>query len=164
MNTRRLTQCALLSAILYIVYFMGSFVTYVELVSFIILLYGTTLPKKISWFSIVVFCILVMLTKGVAPWSIMYLLILPQYALIYNTLSRWTKSEYVYGLVGAVLSFCMGTLIDLPYLLTAGLGSKSLWITLVLGFQVSIGNAICTFIATLFLYKTLSKVLKRVIM
>ncbi|WP_024615765.1 hypothetical protein [Clostridium sp. Ade.TY] len=164
MNTRRLTQCALLSAILYIVYFMGSFVTYFELVSFIILLYGTTLPKKISWFSIVVFCILVMLTKGVAPWSIMYLLILPQYALIYNTLSRWTKSEYVYGLVGAVLSFCMGTLIDLPYLLTAGLGSKSLWITLVLGFQVSIGNAICTFIATLFLYKTLSKVLKRVIM
>lgn len=164
MNTRRLTQCALLSAILYIVYFMGSFVTYVELVSFIILLYGTTLPKKISWFSIVVFCILVMLTKGVAPWSIMYLLILPQYALIYNALSRWTKSEYVYGLVGAVLSFCMGTLIDLPYLLTAGLGSKSLWITLVLGFQVSIGNAICTFIATLFLYKTLSKVLKRVIM
>lgn len=164
MNARRLTQCALLAAILYIVYFMGSFVTYFELVSFVILLYGTTLPKKISWFSIVVFCILVMLTKGIAPWSIMYLLVLPQYALIYNLLSRLTKSEYIYGIVGAVLSFCMGTIIDLPYLLTAGLGAKSLWITLLLGFQVSIGNAICTFVATLFLYKTMSKVLYRVIM
>ena len=163
MSTRRLTQCSVLAAILYIVYFMGSFVAYFELVSFIILLYGTVLPKKVSWFSVVVFCILVMLTKGIAPWSFMYLLVLPQYALIYNALSKRTKSEYVYALVGTILSFIMGTLIDLPYLLTAGLGAKSLWITLLLGFQVSIGNAICTLIATLFLYKNISKVLKRVI-
>lgn len=164
MSTRRLTQCAVLASILYIVYFMGSFVAYFELVSFIILLYGTTLSKKVSWFSVVVFCILVMLTKGIAPWSVMYLLVLPQYALIYNALSKWNKSEYVYALVGTILSFIMGTIIDLPYLLTAGLGAKSLLVTLLLGFQVSIGNAICTLIATLFLYKNISKVLKRVIM
>lgn len=163
MNTRKLTQCALLAAILYIVYFMGSFITYFELVSFVILLYGTTLPKKLAWFSVLVFTILVMLTKGIAPWSFMYLIIMPQYTLIYNFVAKRTKSEYVYAFVGAILSFLMGTLIDLPYLLTAGLGAKSFWITLILGFQVCIGNMVCTVIATLFLYKTMNRVLKRVI-
>ncbi|MCR6513411.1 MAG: hypothetical protein ACRDCB_04105 [Clostridium sp.] len=163
MNARKITQGALLAAILYIIYFMGSFITYFELVSFIVLLYGTTLDRKLAYVSTVIFCILVMLTKGIAPWSVMYLVIFPQFILIYSLLKKITKSEYVYALVGAILSFSLGSLIQIPYFLTAGLKGKELLVTLLLGFQVSIGNMICTVVATLFLYKPLSKVLKRVI-
>lgn len=163
MSGRKITQGALLAAILYVVYFMGSFVTYFELVSFTILLYGTTLERKQSYLATVVFCILVMLTKGIAPWSLMYLVVFPQYALIYSFIGKITKSEYVYAGFGAVFSFFMGTLIQIPYFLTAGLTGKELWITVLLGFQVGIGNLICTVIATLFLYKPLNKVLKRVL-
>lgn len=161
MDTKRITHGALLAAILYAVYFMGSFVPYLELVSFVILLYGTSLPRNLAWYSALVFSILVILTKGLAPWSLMYIVVFPQYVLIYNFISKKTTSEYAYAFFGAILSFFMGSLIQLPYFLTAGLGVKELWVTILLGFQVSIINAVCTVIATLFLYKPLNKVLKK---
>ena len=70
-------------------------------------------------------------------------------------------SEYSLAVLGFILAFLCGTLIDLPFMMLSGMTWKALWIRLLLGFQVSLGNGLSTFLATLFLYPPLSKVIKK---
>lgn len=162
MSAKEITRISVLAAILYSVYFLGSFFLYVELVGFIVLLYGISLDKKTSYLASLVFAFLVILTKGFGVWSLMYIVVFPQYSLIYYFLSRVTKSEYIYATVGFILSFLTGTIIELPYIFMSGMAGKALIIYLLLGMQVSLGNGACTFLATLFLFKPLNKLLKKV--
>lgn len=158
MSTRELTRIAVLAALLYVIQFIGSFILYFEWVNFVILLYGVYLKRKEAWFSVVVFCFMVMLTRGIALWSIAYLLVFPQYTLIYSFLKDYLKNEYMLGALGFILAFLCGTLIDLPYIISAGLDHRALFIRLLAGFQVSLTSGIVTFISALFLLKPLKKV------
>lgn len=162
MSAKELTRIAVLASILYCIYFVGSFFMYVELVGFIVLLYGVSLDRKTSYFASLVFACLVVLTRGLALWTLMYIIVFPQYALIYHYLSKVTKSEYAYGVVGFILSFMTGTIIEIPYIFMSGMAGKALITYLILGFQVSLGNAACTLIATIFLVKPLKKLLIKV--
>ncbi len=159
MNSKKVTRVAMLASILYIIQFIGSGLLYIELVNFTILLYGVTLKRDESYLAVTIFCLLVMLTRGFGLWTIMYLVVFPQYALIYAALGKKIKSLYLLALLGFVLAFICGTLIDIPYIIAANLDYKGLIIRLLLGFQVSIVNALVTFVATLFLLDPLNKLL-----
>lgn len=158
MKTQEVTRIAVLAALLYIIQYMGSFVLYFEWFNFTVMLYGVYLKRKEAWFSVVVFCLMVMLTKGIAPWSFMYLVIFPQYALIYSMVKDKIRSEYGLAILGFVLAFACGTLIDAPFMLTAGLGYKAFIARLLMGFQVSLGNGIVTFISALYLLKPMKRI------
>ena len=162
MRTRELTTTALLATILYIVYTMGSFVMYVELFNFMLVVYGVCFKRKQAWMATVLFVILLIITRGLAPWTLMYLLLFPQYVLIYSWLKEKTKSETILAIVAGILAFCCGTIIDFPYIFVADLGYEALIARLLMGFQVSLGNLLCTFLATLFLLKPLGKVIMRI--
>ena len=162
MRTYELTTTALLTAVLYIVYTMGSFVMYVELFNFMLVVYGLYFKIKQAWTATVLFTLLLIITRGLAPWTLMYLLLFPQYVLIYAWIKKKTSSEIVFAIVGGMLAFCCGTIIDLPYILIANLGYEALLARLLLGFQVSLGNLLCTFLAVLFLLKPLGKALARI--
>lgn len=159
MSSRKITKVAMLASILYIIQFIGSGLLYIELVNFTILLYGVSLKRDESYLAVTIFCLLVILTRGFGLWSIMYLIVFPQYALIYSTLGKRVNSLIVLALLGFILTFICGTLIDLPYIVAANLDYRGLLIRLLLGFQVSIVNALVTFIATLFLLNPLKKLL-----
>lgn len=159
MNSKKVTRVAMLASILYIIQFIGSGLLYIELVNFTILLYGVTLKRDESYLAVTIFCLLVILTRGFGLWTIMYLVVFPQYALIYAALGKKIKSLYLLALLGFVLAFICGTLIDIPYIIAANLDYKGLIIRLLLGFQVSIVNALVTFVATLFLLDPLNKLL-----
>lgn len=161
MKAKEITTIATLSIFLYIIYFLGAFVPYIELVSFIILVYGTVLKTKVAYLAAIVFTLLVMITKGIAPWSFMYLLVFPQYILIYSTVAKFTKNKVIYFILAGILSFSLGTLIEIPYLLTGGLYGKALIIYLVMGFQVSFGNMACTIVAGIFLYEPFEKLIRK---
>ncbi|MGM9987959.1 MAG: hypothetical protein ACI35O_12130 [Bacillaceae bacterium] len=161
MTIREITTTALLGALLYVVYTLGSFFLYAELFNFTILLYGTYLSRKQAWWAVMLFSILLILTRGLSPWSIVYTLIFPQYALIYSFVKNKLKSEYALASLGFFLAFICGTLIDLPYIFMADLGKEALILRFLMGFQASLGNGVCTFIATLFLLKPLGRALER---
>lgn len=162
MSVKAMTRVALLATLLFIIYSAGSMVMYVELFNFTVLLYGVCLSQKQSFGAVFVFCFLLLLVYGVQIWALMYLIIFPIYALIYHQIGKWTQSEYILACCGFILAFLCGTLIDLPFILMSGLTSKALIIRLVLGFQASLGNGICTFLATMFLYQPLSRTIKKV--
>lgn len=91
----------------------------------------------------------------------MYIVVFPQYILIYSLISNITKNKIVYYIVAAILSFSLGTLIEIPYIFTMGLTGKYLLTYILMGFQVSIGNMACTIIAAIFLYEPLTKLIRK---
>jgi hypothetical protein len=160
MKTRELTRIGLLATFLYVIQFLGSFILYLEWVNFIILLYGVYLKRKEAWLSVVTFCFLIMLTRGVGLWSIMYFVVFPQYVLIYSYFKDRFKNEYALAALGFILAFLCGTLIDLPFMLSAGLDYKAFILRLFMGFQVSLASGIITFISSLYLLKPLERMFK----
>lgn len=161
MSVKEMTKVALLATLLFMIYSMGYMVMYVELFNFTVLLYGVSLTRRQSFGAVLIFSCLLVLVYGVQIWTLMYVLVFPTYTLVYHQVGKWTHSEYVLASVGFILAFLCGTLIDLPFMLMSGLTSKALIIRLILGFQVSLGNGICTFLATLFLFPSLSKLLTK---
>lgn len=156
-----MTRVSLLATLLFIIYSCGSMVMYVELFNFTVLLYGVTLPRKQSFFIVLLFCLLLVLVYGIQLWTLMYVLIFPAYALIYYQFGKHLKSEYLLAILGFLLAFLCGTLIDLPFMILSGMTCKVFWIRLLMGFQVSLGNGLSTFLATLFLYQPLARVIKQ---
>lgn len=160
MSAKDITRIAVLSAILFIVYYLGSTLMYVSITTFVMLLYGVYVKRKNAYITIVVFCFLVMLLYGFGMWVIMYFVLFPQYILIYSALYKRCKSEYVLAFVGAFLTFICGTLIDLPFIISTGLGGHALVVRLVLGFETDLGSTLCTLFGVLFLLKPLKRAFK----
>ncbi|HAX72360.1 MAG TPA: hypothetical protein DCY20_02420 [Firmicutes bacterium] len=161
MSVKDITKISMLAALIFTIYLSGSMIMYVELFNFTVLLYGVTLPKKTAYLSLIVFCSLLILVYGLQVWTLMYLVVFPQYILIYHLVGSKVKSEYVLASVGFILAFACGTLIDLPFIIMSGLTSKALILRLLLGFQVSFGNGLCTFIATLYLLNPMRRVMMK---
>lgn len=160
MSAKDITRIAVLSAILFIVYYLGSTLMYVSITNFVMLLYGVYVKRKNAYITIVVFCFLVMLLYGFGMWVIMYFVLFPQYILIYSALYKRCKSEYILAFVGAFLTFICGTLIDLPFIISTGLGGHALVVRLVLGFETDLGSTLCTLFGVLFLLKPLKRAFK----
>ncbi|WP_288478343.1 hypothetical protein [uncultured Clostridium sp.] len=160
MSAKDITRIAVLSAILFIVYYLGSTLMYVSITNFVILLYGVYVKRKNAYITLIVFCFLVMLLYGFGMWVIMYFVLFPQYILIYSALYKRCKSEYVLAFVGAFLTFICGTLIDLPFIISTGLGGHALVVRLVLGFETDLGSTLCTLFGVLFLLKPLKRAFK----
>lgn len=161
MTVKEMTRVSLLATLLFIIYNCGSMVMYVELFNFTVLLYSMALSKKQSFFAVLLFCFLLVLVYGIQLWTMMYCLVFPTYTIIYHFIGKRLKSEYSIAVLGFILAFLCGTLIDLPFMVMSGMVGKALWIRLILGFQVSLGNGLSTFLATLFLYNPLLKVIKK---
>ena len=160
MSAKDITRIAVLSAILFIVYYLGSTLMYVSITNFVMLLYGVYVKRKNAYITLIVFCFLVMLLYGFGMWVIMYFVLFPQYILIYSALYKRCKSEYVLAFVGAFLTFICGTLIDLPFIISTGLGGHALVVRLVLGFETDLGSTLCTLFGVLFLLKPLKRAFK----
>lgn len=157
MSAKEITRTAILAAILIVVYYFGSTLMYVSITNFVLLLYGVYVPRKTAYFAVIIWCFVVILMYGFGEWVIMYFVLFPQYILIYNFLYRKCKSEYVLAFVGAFLTFICGTLIDLPFIISTGLGGHALMVRLILGFETDIGPTLCTFLGVLFLLKPLKR-------
>ncbi len=161
MKAREITRISALATLIYIVYLLGSNILYVELVNFMVMLYATSIKKRDAVYAVLIFCFLVVLTKGFGLWSIMYFVVFISYVFIYNLVSSKTKNVSYYIVTASILSFLCGTLLQIPYMITAGLTKEALITYMLLGFKVSIGSSICTVIAILTLYDRLSILLKK---
>lgn len=163
MSVKEMTRVSLLATLLFIIYSCGSWMMYVELFNFTILLFSVNLPKKQSFLVVLLFCFLLILVYGLQLWTIMYVLVFPTYTWIYHLIGKKLRSEYSLAVLGFILAFLCGTLIDLPFIIISGMTSKALLIRLLLGFQASLGNGLSTFLATLFLYQPLSTIIQKCI-
>ena len=80
MKASQLTRIAIMACLQYVVFTMFSQILYLEAVTLITLLFAVVFPLKESMLASAVFALINMLTRGILPWTIMYLVLFPCYS------------------------------------------------------------------------------------
>ena len=155
MTTRELTRIALMGTILYVVFHAFSDILYLELITFTILSFSQVFSRRDTVIACVLFASLHMLLHGVMIWNIAYLLIFPAYGFLFASLKRRTIAL---ALTAGIGSFLIGQLVDLPFILFS---STITALYLLMGLKTSLIQGCLTFLATLFLYEPVHRVLLR---
>lgn len=159
MTTRELTRIALMGTILYVVFHAFSDILYLELITFTILSFSQVFSRRDTVIACVLFASLHMLLHGVMIWNIAYLLIFPTYGFLFASLKRVRKGRTIaLALTAGIGSFLIGQLVDLPFILFS---STITALYLLMGLKTSLIQGCLTFLATLFLYEPVHRVLLR---
>ncbi|MEG2684845.1 MAG: cytochrome B [Erysipelotrichaceae bacterium] len=117
MKIRTLTRIAIMGSILFTIFYSFSFILYLELITFTILIFSLVF-KKDTILACIIFALINMLVNGFTPWNIMYMLIYPSYACILSYSSCiLIKHMKVVPLICGTLSFATGMLVDLGFIL-----------------------------------------------
>lgn len=150
MKTNQLTRIAFMAAILVCVFQLFAQVLYLECITFTIVVFACVFPRKESVLSCVVFACLNMLFMGITPWTFMYLLIYPAYALGISCASKWLlEHRLVLYLICGFCSFLTGQLLDLPYLMFSG---NITMLYILMGLKTSILQGILSFLVCMLLF------------
>lgn len=160
MKTRELTRIAFMGALMCCVFQLFSSILYLELITFTIVVFSCSCPRKEAVLACVVFALLNMLFMGINPWTMMYLVIYPVYALILTSAKGVLLKHrlLLYGMCG-VLSFLTGQLLDVPFLLFS---SKVTLLYILIGLRTSLVQGIISFVACMFLFDPLHKRIKEI--
>lgn len=161
MNPKEITRVAFMAASLVCVFQLFAQVLYLELITFTIVLYATLFPRKEAVLACVVFGLLNMCQMGITPWSLLYLIIYPCYAVMLSCGKRiWKAHPLFLCLMCAFLSFLSGQLLDLPYLL---LGKQITILYILMGLKTSMVQGLLSFLVCLLLYDPLYHKLLRLL-
>ena len=145
----------MLAALLFGVYALFSNVLYLEFVTITIILYAINIPKWDSLIIVSVFVLLIWLCYGISPWSAMYMVIYPLFALVLKLLSKQLKkSIYLIAFFAFFMALCAGNLIDLPFLL---LSREVTIMYFLIGIKTTLVQGGLAFIEVLILYEPLSQ-------
>ncbi|MFV0498466.1 MAG: hypothetical protein ACK5NF_00280 [Bacilli bacterium] len=118
MKIKSMSLNAMLSAMLFTIYFIFSQILYLEFVCFTIIILSMTLPKFHSVIVSVIFVFLVWLSYGIGVWTIMYIIIYPGFAFMLSLIKDQIKNKLsLVATCGFIMALLVGNLIDLPMLL-----------------------------------------------
>lgn len=128
-----------------------------EIVSLLIIVIARKFSYRVI-FSIYIFVLCEILTYGLSMWVINYLYVWLILAVLICLL-RKLDNVLLYAFVSAVFGLIFGTLCSIPYFITLGFGGGIAYI--VNGLWFDILHCAGNLIATLLLYKPLTKALER---
>ncbi len=74
MKTKQLTRIAIMACMQYVVFTMFSQIIYLEAVTLVTVLFAVTFERREAVMASVVFALINLLTRGIMPWTIMYLI------------------------------------------------------------------------------------------
>jgi len=161
MKVKDLVLITVLASIQYVVFTSFSFVLYLEFITFVTVLFAMNFKRQEAVLGSIIFVIIYMLTSGITPWSMMYLIVYPTYSLLTSLLKPFFKKHFSALVVTCgFFSFATGQILQIPFLLF----SKNITIYyLIAGLKVSIPQGIIAALVCRLLYYPLSKVLTRII-
>lgn len=155
MKVRELSRVAILAAMLYVGFVMFSSILYLEVVTLMIVVYGSCLPLKESTMAGFIFGFLYLLSNGIFPWTVMYILIFPLYAFIGYLFRHHLRTyPHVSVLLCFFLSFLLGQLIDIPFLLFS---NKITFLYILLGIKTSLIQGLVSAMQAYFLFEVCQK-------
>lgn len=155
-----LTRIAMMACMQYAVFTMFSQVLYLEAVTLITLLFAVVFPLRESMLASVIFACVNMLTRGVMPWTIMYLILFPLYSLLgYSMRSLLISRNEWTVLICFLFSFLLGQLVDLPFILFSG---KITMIYMLMGLKTSLIQGFLSACEAAFLFDPLYRQLIKI--
>ena len=158
MKVKELCFIAVIAAIESVVFTSFSFVLYLECITLTIVLFAMVFKTRQAVLGAIVFGLLNLTVQGVAPWSIMYLLIYPTYSLLISLSKNYLSKHFIIlCIVCGLLSFSTGQLVQLPFMLI----SKHITFYYILaGLKTSLIQGIVVGISCFICYKPIYMVLK----
>ena len=161
MSIKRISLCAILAALLFVIYMSFSQILYLEFVTFTIVLFALNIPKWDNVWIVCVFVCLIWLVYGIGPWSLMYMIVYPGFTIILSLLKPLIKKHiYLIALLAFIIGLLAGNLIDLPFLLI----SKEVTVVYILmGIKTTIIQGLIAFITVLLIYQPLANNLEKLI-
>ena len=157
MTTRELTQVALMGTILYVVFHAFSNILYLEMITFTILSFSQVFSRRDTVLSCILFSVIHLLLNGIMIWNIAYLVIFPFYGLVFSCARGFFKDRLLLiSITAGVFSCLIGQLVDLPFLLFSQMATL---FYVLMGIKTSLIQGCLTFIATLFLFEPIQRVL-----
>ncbi|EOS60797.1 hypothetical protein C815_01049 [Firmicutes bacterium M10-2] len=160
LSVRNLTYCALLGSLFYVIFHLFSNILYVEGITLTLFVCAQVFNKKEVISATILFGILQILFHGFMPWNLMYLILFPFYGLWFASLKKIVKKhEAVAWFCGALASFLLGQLVDLPFLL---FDRKITMLYILLGFKTSLIQGAIVFIEFVLLYGPFVKILRTI--
>lgn len=157
LTTRELATDGLLSALLLISQVSLSWLSNVELVSLLLILY-TLVFKRHVWLILYVFVVLEGLIYGFGLWWFSYLYVwalLP--AAVFLFYRRRPPKPFGISLLSGVFGMLFGSFCALSYLVTAGFGAAFTWWTA--GIPFDIIHGISNFLLSMILFQPLYRLL-----
>lgn len=160
LSVRQISKIAIMACIQYVVFVSFSQILYLEMITFITVIFALSFERRESVLASIVFGLLNLLYQGVQPWSIMYIIIFSSYSFIVSSIKDKIKDNLIIVTVlCTLLSFLNGQLIQLPFALV----SKNLTILYwIMGFKTSLIQAGLTCIVTVLCYKPLFNALIKI--
>ena len=144
----------------YVVFTMFSQIIYLEAVTLVTVLFAVTFERREAVMASVVFALINLLTRGIMPWTIMYLILFPLYsglAGLCRTLIEQHGEASIF--VCFLFSFLLGQLVDLPFILFSG---KITLLYMLMGLKTSAIQGFITGIEAAFLFEPLARQLRKI--
>ena len=160
MKASQLTRIAVMACLQYVVFTMFSQILYLEAVTLITLLFAVVFSLRESMLASAVFALINMLTRGLLPWTIMYLLLFPCYSFTAYHLRSLLISRNEWTIcICFLFSFLLGQLTDLPFLLFSG---KITMIYMLMGLKTSLIQGFLSACEAAFLFDSLYRQLIKI--
>ena len=160
MTTRQLTRITMMACLMMAIFEIFANILYLELITFTILVFALTFPRKEVVSAAALFAVLHMLMAGITPWSIGYLIMYPIYACCFSYAGNWLLAHPRWiPLTCGIASLLAGQLMDLPFLLFS---TKVTIFYIITGLKTSLIQGTLSFLATLFLWEPVVNVLKQI--
>ena len=160
MKASQLTRIAIMACLQYVVFTMFSQILYLEAVTLITLLFAVVFPLKESMLASAVFALINMLTRGILPWTIMYLVLFPCYSFTVYHLRNMLIGRNEWTIcICFLFSFLLGQLVDLPFLLFSG---KITMIYMLMGLKTSLIQGFLSACEAAFLFDPLYRQLIKI--
>lgn len=159
LTTKELVRDALLAAILFVSQVSLAWISNVELVSLLLILY-TLVFKKHVWLILYVFIVLEGLVYGFGLWWFSYLYVWPILPAAVFLFVRTTQPKpLTISILSGIFGMLFGFLCALSYLVLAGPGAAFVWWTAGIPFDIihGVGNFILSLILFSPLYQLLIK-------
>ncbi|MGB4985803.1 MAG: cytochrome B [Erysipelotrichaceae bacterium] len=157
MKVKEIVLIALLSALEFVIFSSFSYVLYLELITFVIVVIALNFSLRVSILSSLVFALInILFVQGIQFWSAGYLVIYPTYSLIVGLNKKYLTSSLVVSVICGFLSFLTGQLLQIPFML---LSSHITFLYIILGLKTSLIQGIISGISCFILFKHVVRVL-----
>lgn len=151
----KLTQIALMGAILYIVQISLSFLPNIELVTLLIVIFTKNFGYRGTAACFIYVC-LTSLMAGIGLWWFTYFVVWPLFSLVVYKL-RKVDSWFIWGGINAVFGLCFGAFFAIPYIFVSPSYALTYWIK---GIPFDIAHCIGNFTVAIILGKPIDHSVK----
>lgn len=136
-----------------------AFLPNVELVSFLLMMYGLYFSISGTLTISVLFCFIQMILYGIGIWTPMYFIVWPLFALLAHVLKKQLNTYQRCAIFSGMFGLIFGFLFSIPYFM---ISIHTGWIYFIKGIPFDLVHGVANYLIMVVLFDSISPVFKRI--